>query len=306
VNSYGFADLQINGCVGVDFSDPRLTEEMFLKAAEYIFSTGTEYFLPTIVTSPEEVYFHNLSVIRGACEKHGILRQVPGVHLEGPFISPEPGAVGAHPADCVRVPDCAFLDKIMDRCGNYVKLMTVAAERPHAEELIRHACSLGITVSCGHELAETTDLERAAKAGAKLLTHLGNGCPNSMNRHHNVIISGMACDALTAMIITDGHHLPAELIKCFYRTKGADRIIITSDAAPVAGLPPGRYNIWGNDAVLETNGLFHNPEKKCLVGSSASMKDCVEFFRSLGLATEEELRKMSRENPLKMIGVKAS
>ena len=112
----------------------------------------------------------------------------------------------------------------------------------------------------------------------------------------------MANDDLTAMIITDGHHLPADLIKCIVRVKGAERIIVTSDAAPIAGFPPGRYNCWGNDAVLEPDGLFHNPEKGCLVGSSASMKDCVNYLRSLNLLSEEELKMVSRTNQLKMIG----
>ncbi|MBO4631674.1 MAG: N-acetylglucosamine-6-phosphate deacetylase [Lentisphaeria bacterium] len=299
----GFVDLQINGNVGVDFSDPELTEEMFMKAADHIFASGTEVFLPTIVTSPKEVYLRNLAVMRKACEKHGLLKQVPGVHLEGPFISREPGAVGAHRPEYVIEPNCAFFDEIMDRSGNYVKLLTVAAEIPGVDALIRHASSRGVAVSCGHQQAGGEDLKAAAAAGAKLLTHLGNGCPNLINRHKNMIWAGMACDALTAMIITDGHHLPADLIKCFIRVKGPERIIVTSDAASIAGFPPGRYEMWGNHAILEPNGLFHNPEKGCLVGSSASMQDCVKFLRSLELLTESEIEMVSRTNPLKMIGM---
>ena len=299
----GFVDVQINGNFGVDFSDPSLTEDQFMVAADHIFASGTEIFLPTIVTSPKEVYLRNLAVIRKACESRGLLKQVPGVHLEGPFISNQPGAVGAHKPEYVIAPDCDFFDEIMKKSGNYVKILTVAAEAPGVDKLIRHASECGVTVSCGHQLAGMEDLIAAAKAGAKLLTHLGNGCPNLINRHKNMIWAGMACDELTAMIITDGHHLPGELIKCIFRVKGADRVIVTSDAAPIAGFPPGRYNNWGNEAVLEPNGLYHNPEKGCLVGSSASMKDCVKFLRSLDLLSEEEIEKVSRTNPLKMIGM---
>jgi len=301
MNSCGYVDLQINGNFGVDFSDPGLTGDKFMVAAEHIFASGTDLFLPTLVTSSKEVYFHNLPVIREVCEKHGILKQVPGVHLEGPFISPKPGAVGAHRVCDVHEPDCAMFDEIMKRSGNYVKLLTVAAEQPHAAELIAHAGEAGVVVSCGHQLAKADELQRAADAGAKLLTHLGNGCPNQIDRHRNMIWAGLANDALTAMIITDGHHLPPELIKCIFRCKGAAKIIITSDAAPIAGFPPGRYNIWGNDAVLEPNGLYHNPEKGCLVGSSASVKECADFFRSLGIASEEEIWRMVHTNPLKML-----
>ncbi len=299
----GFVDVQINGNSGVDFSDPALTEDRFMVAAEHIFASGTEIFLPTIVTSPKEVYLRNLAVIRGACEKRGLLKQVPGVHLEGPFISNQPGAVGAHRPECVIAPDCAFFDEIMQRSGNYVKLLTVAAEVPGVDSLISHASAMGVAVSCGHQLAGSQELAAAAEAGAKLLTHLGNGCPNLINRHNNMIWAGMANDDLTAMIITDGHHLPGDLIKCIVRVKGADRVIVTSDAAPIAGLPPGRYDDWGNVAILEPDGLYHNPEKGCLVGSSASMRDCVKFLRSLEILDEDGIEKVSRTNPLKMIGM---
>ena len=299
----GFVDLQINGNLGIDFSDPALTEDRFMVAAEHILAGGTEIFLPTIVTSPKEVYLRNLAVIRSACEKRGLLKQVPGVHLEGPFISNQPGAVGAHRPQCVIPPDCAFFDEIMRKSGNYVKLLTVAAEVPGADALISHASAMGVAVSCGHQLAGSSDLAAAAKAGAKLLTHLGNGCPNLINRHNNMVWAGMANDDLTAMIITDGHHLPGDLIKCIVRVKGADRVIVTSDAAPIAGLPPGRYDDWGNVGILEPNGLYHNPEKGCLIGSSASMSDCVKFLRSLEILDEDGIEKVSRTNPLKMIGM---
>ncbi|MBQ7206573.1 MAG: N-acetylglucosamine-6-phosphate deacetylase [Lentisphaeria bacterium] len=299
-----YVDLQINGYKGIDFSDPALTEDQFLTTAEHILNSGTALFLPTIVTSPREVYMRNPALIRHAAESHGLLKHIPGLHLEGPFISPKPGAVGAHRPSCVREPDCGFFDEIMESCGNYVKLLTVAPEVPGMDELISHASAKGVVVSCGHQLAGAEDLDRAVKAGAKLLTHLGNGCPNLINRHNNMIWAGMACDDLTAMIITDGQHLPKELIKCIIRCKGVDRVIVTSDAVSVAGLPPGRYPCWDNDAVLEPNGRFHNPVKGCLIGSTFCVRQCAEFLASLGYS-EEDIDRMTITNPLKMIGEKA-
>ncbi len=296
-----YADLQVNGSVGVDFSSPELTEDQFLRAAEHIFSTGTYLFLPTLVTSQKEVYFRNLALMRQAVARHGLSERIPGVHLEGPFVSPQPGAIGAHEPGNVSAPDIKFFDELMERSGGYVKLMTVAAEIPGMPELISHAAGRGVIVSCGHQLARSGDLERAAAAGAKLLTHLGNGCPNLLDRHDNPILSGMACDQLTAMIIADGHHLPPELIKCIIRVKGPERVIVTSDAAPIAGLPPGRYNCWNNDAVLEPNGRFHNPAKGCLVGSSASIRDCADYLRTLDFVSETDIIKMTSENPLALI-----
>ena len=177
-----FVDLQINGNMGVDFSDPSLTEDMFMKAADRIFETGTSLFLPTIVTSPKEVYLRNLGIMYKAAESHGLLKNIPGTHLEGPFISRRPGAVGAHIPEYVREPDCKFFDEIMDLSNGYVTLLTVAPEVPGMDEFISHVAGKGVVVSCGHQLASFDDLNNAASAGAKLITHLGNGCPNMLDR----------------------------------------------------------------------------------------------------------------------------
>jgi N-acetylglucosamine-6-phosphate deacetylase len=116
-----------------------------------------------------------------------------------------------------------------------------------------------------------------------------------------MIWAGMANDALTAMIIADGHHLPADLVKCIIRCKGVDKVIVTSDAAPIAGFPPGRYQCWGNDAILEADGKFHNPEKGCLVGSSVCVRQCADFLASIGYS-EDEITMMTYTNPLRMLG----
>lgn len=298
-----FVDLQINGYMGVDFSDPSLTKDDFLKSADSIFESGTCLFLPTVITSSEELYKRNIGIIYEAVHSHGLQEKIPGLHLEGPFISPEPGAVGAHNPSYVAAPKKEYLDRLISFAPEFIKILTVAPEREGALELISYAAGKGIKVSMGHNLASMKDIADGAKAGASLITHMGNGIPNMLPRHQNPIWAGLACDEVTAMIITDGHHLPAEVIKSFIRVKGAERIIITSDAASVGGLPPGRYNSLGNDAILEPNGLFHNPVKKCLVGSSASVKKCMDFLASLELLSDEELNMVGYYNPLKMIGM---
>ena len=298
-----YIDLQVNGFVGVDFSTLELDYDSFMKAADAVFKSGTEIFLPTLVTSDLPLYERNIAIIRNAAEKNGLMREIPGVHLEGPFISNQPGAVGCHNPDFVRDCDSEWLLDMLERTGNYVKMITIAAELNGAADFTRCATDKGVVVSLGHHLAKFEDVRKCAAAGAKTLTHLANGCPNMMNRHDNPVWAGLACDDLTAMLITDGHHLPGEIIRCMAKIKGADKIIVTSDAAPVAGLPPGKYYMLNNHAVLEENGKFHNPEKGCLCGSSASVADCVKFLETLEIFTEEELHKVSYLNAAKLISI---
>ncbi len=298
----GFVDLQVNGFLGVDFSSPALTEADFVRACRALLAQGTAAFLPTVITSARETYAHNLPLMAEVMAREEFQGRLLGFHLEGPFISRVPGAVGAHNPAYVRDPDVTFLERLLDWAAGRVRLLTLAAELPGAEDVARCAVERGIAVSIGHSLFTTADLDRLANAGATALTHLGNGLPNMLPRHDNPLWVGLAHDAYTAMLITDGHHLPASVIKVAARAKGADKLIVVSDASPVAGLPPGRYRFLDNDAILEPSGRFHNPEKHCLVGSSATMAQCVAHLASLEVFAEGELQQVGWENPRRWSG----
>jgi len=298
----GFVDLQVNGFLGVDFSSPELTEVDFILACRALLAQGTAAFLPTVITSSLDTYARNLPLMADVMAREEFQGRLLGFHLEGPFISRVPGAVGAHNPAYVRDPDVALLEQLLDWAGVRVRLLTLAAELPGAEDLAHCAVERGITVSIGHSLFTTADLDHMANAGATALTHLGNGLPNVLPRHDNPLWVGLAHDAYTAMLITDGHHLPASVIKVAARAKRADRFIVVSDASPVAGLPPGRYHVLDNDAILEPSGRFHNPEKQCLVGSSATMAQCMAHLASLDVFSETELQQVGWGNPLRLIG----
>ncbi|MEN6386192.1 MAG: amidohydrolase family protein [Phycisphaerales bacterium] len=294
-------DLQVNGYMGVDFSSPHLTESDFSNACLKMVKHGVTAFLPTIVTSSEKLYERNLQLIAKAAEKSELKKHILGIHAEGPFISCKPGAVGAHNPKFTKKPDIEFLKKMQDWAQGKIKILTLAAELPNAEKLCKYACKNNISVFLGHQSAELSDLDKLADAGAKAITHLGNGMPNMVNRHNNILQYALACDKLSATIITDGHHLPAHLIKTIIKAKGIDKIAIISDASPIAGMPPGKYNILGNNAVLEKNGLLHNPKKECLVGSSATLVECVKFLQSISLLTKQQIIRVVHDNPMILI-----
>jgi len=303
VNIPGFVDLQVNGFLGVDFSSPDLTEEGIIYACRGLLRRGTAAFLPTLITSPEKVYQRNLPLLAKIMDRQEFQGRLLGFHLEGPFISPLPGAVGSHNPDCVRNPDIGLFRKMLDWGDGRVRLLSLAAELPGADELTRFTVSQGVTVSIGHSMFTEEDLDRLVEIGATVLTHLGNGLPNLLPRHPNPIWAGVANDSLTAMIIADGHHLPSQVIKTFLYAKGAGKIVIVSDSAPVAGLPQGNYVTLGNEVILEESGRLYNPVKQCLVGSSATLLQCMNHLASLDIASEEEMVKMGFYNPLRLIGL---
>lgn len=302
MNSIGWVDLQVNGYCGVDFSSAELTTDSFLYATDELLKSGTDIFLPTIITSSPEVYQQNLPLIAQAVATHGLQKHIVGVHLEGPFLANTAGYVGCHNPKYTQPPYTKEFDKLVELSGGMVKLITVAAT-DSSSELIEYITKNGVVVSVGHHNASVEHLALAVKAGAKSLTHLGNGVPNELPRHENPIFAGLANDDLIGMCITDGHHLPPQVIKCALRCKGVDRFIVVSDASPAAGLPAGRYNVLGNDAILEESGRLYNPEKNCLVGSGCNMTQCMNFLASLNLLSSDELIKVGRTNALKMIGL---
>ncbi len=300
----GLVDLQVNGYKGVDFSSATLTEADFIRACREMLGAGTTAFLPTIITSTEDVYKRNLAIMSDVMEREEFRGRLLGIHLEGPFISAQEGACGAHNPRWTTKPDINYLEQLIGWAGGKVKLLTIAAELEGAEKLSRYAIKRGIAVSLGHQMATEKDLERLSRAGAVSLTHLGNGVPMVLNRHHNPIWAGLATDELTAMIITDGHHLPPAVIKTIIRTKGPNRCIVISDASSLAGLPAGRYETLGHKVILEDSGRLSDPQTGYLCGSSATMLQCMNYLASLNLASLDELIAMGFYNPLRLIGLK--
>lgn len=302
----GLVDLQVNGYRGVDFLSPALTEDSFAGACRQMLKEGASAFLPTIITSGGDMYEHNLPIMAKVIHSDEFRDRVLGIHLEGPFISSAEGARGAHNVQWVRKPDLAYLKHLLDLAGHTVKLITIAAELDGADELTQFAAENGIAVSLGHQTAGVEDLQRLAKAGARALTHLGNGVPLTIPRHDNPIFAGLGVDELSAMIITDGHHLPVGLIKTIVRTKGADKCIVTSDATALSGMRPGEYDSLGTKVILEEDGRLYNPQTGYLAGSSATMLDCMNHLASLNLLKADELVAVGFYNPLRLIGLDAS
>ena len=297
----GLVDLQVNGYKGVHFSDINLTRDDFVMACRGVFEAGTTAFLPTMITSPKEVYKHNLPIMAAVLQEAEFKGKLLGFHIEGPFISAQNGVRGAHDAQWISKPDVAYLKQLIDWTDGRIKLLTIAAEPEGAEKLASYAVSQGITVSLGHLMASEADLARLAQAGAVSLTHLGNGVPAMLSRHENPIWAGLGNDDLVAMIITDGHHLPVSILKTIIRTKRPERCVVVSDASSPAGLPPGKYEALGHQVVLEEDGLLRDLTTGYLGGSSASMLQCMNHLASLDLVGTEELLAMGFDNPLALV-----
>src|SRR5699024_3206830 len=145
---------------------------------------------------------------------------VPGVHIEGPSISPADGPRGAHPVEHVRPPDLAEFERWQAAGDGLVKLVTLAPEHAGAPGYIRTLAARGVIVALGHSAATPDEVHAAVDAGARLSTHLGNGVAAVLPRHPNLIWTQLADDRLYASFIADGHHLSADTFRAMLRAKG--------------------------------------------------------------------------------------
>lgn len=299
-----WVDLQINGYGGVDFNAPGLTVEKVEAVTERLEADGTCGYLPTIVTGNPETTIETLRVIAAARKKSARCeRNILGVHLEGPFISAEPGAVGTHPIEWVAKPSMDLFGRFQDACGGLVRLVTVAAEIPGMPEFVKQLSAQGVVVSLGHQMAASPDdVKPCIDAGAKAFTHLGNGIPNMLPRHNNIIFTALAEDRASVMFIPDGHHLPDTMLKVYTRAVPLKRLIAVSDAQYPAGMPPGEYDVCGAHARLEPNGLLWNPSRNCLVGATTPMAAMMRLLQDrIGLSSDECIA-IGRDNPRSLIG----
>jgi N-acetylglucosamine-6-phosphate deacetylase len=296
--------LQINGYAGIDFNSPGLSPEAVKAVCERLNADGTAAFLPTLVTGDPEMLIANVRAAVEARRRYKVCeKSILGFFLEGPFISGEPGAVGTHPVEWVRKPDIKLFERFQDAAEGLVRMVNVAAEVPGMADFVKSLADRSVVVTLGHQLAKSPeDIAPCIEAGAKAFTHLGNGIPNEINRHVNIVYTALVEERASVMFIPDGHHLTDTMLKLYFKAVSLDRLIAVSDAQYPAGMPPGEYKVCGADARLEPSGLLWNPARNCLVGATTPMSRMMELLQSrLGL-TGRECRAVGHDNPLALIG----
>ena len=297
----GLFDLQVNGFGGVDFNGPDLTADRVSTALDQMRATGVTRCLPTLVTSSFDRFAANARVLSRMADP-----AIAGLHMEGPYVSPLDGARGAHPRAHVIAASTDDFDRRQDAACGRIVLVTLAPEVPGALPLVEHLVAAGVRVAIGHTMATASQIRDAAAAGATLATHLGNGCPELLPRHPNVIWEQLAADALHASFIADGHHLPASTMKAMIRAKGADRAILVTDAMAAAGCAPGRYSIGDVEGELGPDGRVSLPGTPYLAGSSVTLdRAIVNAIRFTGLPIDAVVA-MASTIPASLVGASTS
>jgi N-acetylglucosamine-6-phosphate deacetylase len=250
----GLVDIQINGCFGVDFvaADPAEWAEVSRRLPE----TGVTAFLPTFITAPVSELVAALRRTAALPADLGGAR-VLGVHVEGPFLSPR--RHGAHDPALLRDPTPEAVDALIEAAPGLLRMHTLAPERPGALAAIRRLVDAGVLVSLGHSDATAEQTEAAADAGARLVTHLFNAMRPLHHREPGVVGQGLADPRLTCGLIADLHHVAAPICRLAFAA-APGRIVLVTDAVAAAGMPPGTYDLGGQQVSVDPLGLPRRPD----------------------------------------------
>lgn len=262
----GLLDLQVNGAVGIDITaEPELLWEVAAALPAY----GVTAFLPTVITSAPDARERALATFRHGPPAGWAGAEPLGLHFEGPMIAAD--RKGAHPERWLRPPSLDLVEGWSRAEG--VRMVTVAPELPGALDVIASLVARDVVVSIGHTAATAADVEAAIRAGATLITHLGNAMPGVTAREPGPMGVALAGPDLVAGVIADGHHLHPTTLALVWRSLGPDRFLAVSDCTAALGLQDGATRLGEHDVHVADGSV--RLADGTLAGSAASLAQCL-------------------------------
>ena len=295
----GFIDLHLHGALGRDTMEA--TSESFRAICDYHATGGTTSLLLTTVTAPiAEI----VSVLRAVRALAGSIKQIAGVHVEGPFISK--ARAGAQRAEFIRDPETELLDQLL-AFTDVIKIMTLAPELPGALSMISRLRMNNIAVSGGH--SDASDIEALAgfEYGMRHVTHTFNAMSSArrqgIHREAGLLEFALSEPGITCELIADGHHVSSTLMKMLYRAKGPGGIVLVTDATAGAGLPAGKeFSLAGRHCIVD-DGVCLLADRSALAGSASRMINLVRnMVNQVGLPLHEAVA-MASANPARALGL---
>ncbi|HEX3902777.1 MAG TPA: N-acetylglucosamine-6-phosphate deacetylase [Polyangia bacterium] len=298
--SPGLIDLQCNGGFGLEVGG----DAAALRAlAARLPSTGVTTFLPTVVSALPAHYravAAALAAFEFGVESAAPRAQAAGLHLEGPLLSRS--RAGAHDRAAIAAADDTLADILDELLGSRaLRLMTLAPERPGALALSRRLLEADVVVSLGHTDATYDEMLDGSDAGATLATHLFSAMSPFHHRAPGAVGAALIDERLTVSLIADGVHAHPAALNLVLRAKGAERIVLVTDAVAAAGAPAGTYGLVG--APIVSDGESARLADGTLAGSTLTLDRAVRTMVALGGARVEEALTMATAVPAARLGL---
>ena len=298
-------DLQINGCDGVSFNSPQLTTEAIRHVVHVCRRHGVAGFCPTLVTQSAEALLHGFAVAAAGVRDRTPRSPAPCRRCTWKGRTSAPRTARAAP---IRVGTSARRIGTSFVAFRRRRAAASAWSRwpPNTTAPCRSSKSWPRPASSSRSATPRASggrLRDAVRAGARLSTHLGNGCHATLPRHDNPIWEQLADDDLWASVICDGWHLTPAVARCILRVKTPARAVLTCDASSLAGLPPGVYREWDQQFEVLPGGKVVVPGTSYLAGSGVFTDACVGWaVRHAGVGLRDAVD-MAGARPRELLGL---
>jgi N-acetylglucosamine-6-phosphate deacetylase len=293
----GFIDLQVNGAFGSDFT---ATPSSIWVVASNLPRYGVTAFLPTIITSPVETIAAAQEAVSNVPSSQFKGATPLGLHLEGPFLNE--AKRGAHNPSYLRLPDATVVEQWSPDKG--VRMVTLAPELPGALPIIRALVERGIVVSAGHSMASLEEAQAGIEAGITYGTHLFNAMPSLDHREPGLTGALLVGNDVTVGVIADGIHLHPDIVKLVWKSKGAGRVSLVTDAMAALGMPPGNYLLSDQNVIVD--GLTARLADGRLAGSVLSLDQAVRNLVAFTGSQLSEAISTVTSTPAALLGLDGS
>jgi N-acetylglucosamine-6-phosphate deacetylase len=286
----GLVDLQVNGAGGrevVGGGDAlAVIDRMML-------TSGVTGYLPTVITTDDGTAAATVAAV--AERMTAGTSPALGVHLEGPFLSPE--RAGVHRVELLRTPAEGVPAHYDDPV---CRLVTLAPELPGAIDLVSRLDGRGALVSLGHAAPSAEVAEQAVVAGARKVTHLFNAMPPFHHRDPGIAGWALARGRVAIGIVPDGLHVAPDALR-IVREARPDRVVLVTDASVAAGAEPGRYRQAGVAIERHEDGRVTTMEGG-LAGSGITLDEGVRRWIEATSASFPEAIEAASTRPAALIG----
>jgi N-acetylmuramic acid 6-phosphate etherase/N-acetylglucosamine-6-phosphate deacetylase len=288
--SPGLIDLHNNGAFGVDFSTA--TRPQWDQVINRLAEHGVTSLTPTIITAPlPALHAAAASLAEAAVAHPGIL----GLHLEGPFLSPQKH--GVHQPGWLRQFDPAAIAALLAIPG--LRIVTLAPELPGALAAIRQLAAAGITVALGHTAATAAQTRAAADAGARLVTHVFTAQSPLHHRAPGAAGIALTDERLFPCVIADGIHMDPVILKLVFAA--SPNAIAVTDSILAAGMADGFEGEFGGAGIILKNGVAQRPDGT-LAGAAITLDAGIRRLIAAGIAPQTALA-AATERPATALGL---
>jgi N-acetylglucosamine-6-phosphate deacetylase len=289
----GYVEIQINGGWGHDFTaNPKTIWAVGARLPE----TGVTSFLPTIVSAPYDTVGMAIEVLRAGPPSDYAGARVLGLHVEGPWISPD--WKGAHSPDHLKPPDAAVARGWA--ATGVVRMVTMAPELDGAFEVAGILADAGVVVSAGHSGADFETAAQALRGPWSAVTHLFNQMSPFHHRAPGVVGAALLSDRPCG-VIADGIHADPAAVRLAWSMLGPERLVLITDAMQATGLGEGIYLLGDREVLVGPDGP--RVGRSILAGSTLTMDQAVVNLGSWTGATPDQARACASVNPARLLGL---